>query len=77
MFPFMKYKVIIIEDDPMVASINKQYVQRNSQLELAGIFSNGADGLKYLQDHTADLILKIFQDQIWICICRLWMEKNF
>ena len=57
MFPFMKYKVIIIEDDPMVASINKQYVQRNSQLELAGIFSNGADGLKYLQDHTADLII--------------------
>ncbi len=53
----MKYKVIIIEDDPMVASINKQYVQRNSQLELAGIFSNGADGLKYLQDHTADLII--------------------
>ena len=57
MFPFMKYKVIIIEDDPMVASINKQYVQRNSQLELAGIFSNGADGLKYLQEHTADLII--------------------
>ena len=53
----MKYKVIIIEDDPMVASINKQYVQRNSQLELAGIFSNGADGLKYLQEHTADLII--------------------
>ena len=57
MFPFMKYKVIIIEDDPMVASINKQYVQRNSQLELAGIFSNGADGLKYLQQHTAHLII--------------------
>ena len=57
MFPFMKYKVIIIEDDPIVASINKQYVQRNSQLELAGIFSNGADGLKYLQEHTADLII--------------------
>ena len=53
----MKYKVIIIEDDPMVSSINKQYVQRNSQLELAGIFSNGADGLKYLQEHTADLII--------------------
>ena len=53
----MKYKVIIIEDDPMVASINKQYVNRNNQLELAGIFSNGSDGLKYLEDHAVDLII--------------------
>ncbi len=53
----MKYKVIIIEDDPMVASINKQYVERNNQLELIGIFSNGIDGLKYLEDHSADLII--------------------
>lgn len=54
----MKYKVIIIEDDPMVASINKQYVSRNNQLELAGIFFNGSDGLRYLEeDHTVDLII--------------------
>ena len=53
----MKYKVIIIEDDPMVASINKQYVERNKQLELAGIFSNGTDGLKYLENHTVSLVI--------------------
>ena len=39
----MKYKVIIVEDDPMVASINKQYVERNSHLVLSEIFNNGKD----------------------------------
>lgn len=53
----MKYKVIIIEDDPMVASINKQYVKRNHLLELTGIFSNGTDALKYLENHTVNLII--------------------
>ena len=53
----MKYKVIIIEDDPMVASINKQYVERNKQLELVQIFSNGIDGLNYLKSHPVNLII--------------------
>lgn len=53
----MKYKVIIVEDDPMVASINKQYVERNKSLELSGIFSNGEDALKHLRSHSADLII--------------------
>lgn len=53
----MNYKVMIVEDDPMVASINKQYVERNRQLELVGIFSNGSDGLKYLENHQVDLII--------------------
>lgn len=41
----------------MVAAINKQYVERNNQLELTGIFSNGNDGLKYLENHKVDLII--------------------
>lgn len=53
----MKYKVIIVEDDPMVASINKQYVERNKSLELSNIFSNGEAALNYLASHSADLII--------------------
>ena len=53
----MKYKVIIVEDDPMVASINKQYVERNSHLVLSEIFNNGKDALLYLKSHQADLII--------------------
>lgn len=32
------YKVIIIEDDPMVASINKQYVELTSSFSRGGNF---------------------------------------
>ena len=53
----MKYKVIIVEDDPMVASINKQYVERNSHLVLSEVFNNGKDALLYLKSHRADLII--------------------
>lgn len=53
----MKYKVIIVEDDPMVASINKQYVERNSHLVLSEVFNNGKDALLYLKSHRADLVI--------------------
>lgn len=51
------YQVIIIEDDPMVASINKNYVELNKYLHVAGIFSNGQDALHYLESHPADLAI--------------------
>ncbi len=51
------YQVIIIEDDPMVASINRQYVELNKYLKVTGQFSNGKDALIYLKDHTADLAI--------------------
>ena len=34
------YQVIIVEDDPMVAEIDKQYVEHNSKMAIAGIFQN-------------------------------------
>ena len=51
------YQVIIIEDDPMEASINRQYVELNRYLKVTGQFSNGKDALNYLKDHTADLAI--------------------
>ena len=37
------YRVIIIEDDPMVASINRQYVEVTSPFRVDRIFKSGAD----------------------------------
>jgi response regulator of citrate/malate metabolism len=51
------YNVIIIEDDPMVASISKQYVELNKYLKVTGLFSNGKEAMKYLQKHSADLAI--------------------
>lgn len=51
------YKVIIIEDDPMVASINRQYVELNKYLKVVGHFFNGQEALEYLRNHSVDLAI--------------------
>lgn len=51
------YKVIIVEDDPMVATINARYLQVNDQLRLVGSFSNGQDAINYMQAHPVDLAI--------------------
>lgn len=50
------YHVIIIEDDPMVASINKQYVEVTPEFRVDRIFKNGSEALPYLKT-THDLII--------------------
>lgn len=49
------YKVIIVEDDPMVASINRQYLQSNPELSIVGEFRNGQDAILFLEKHSVDL----------------------
>ena len=49
------YKVMIVEDDPMVASINQQYLERNQNLKIVGLFRNGQEALEYLENNGADL----------------------
>lgn len=51
------YQVMIIEDDPMVASINKQYVEIDPSFQVRKIFKNGMDALEYLKKSQIDLII--------------------
>ena len=51
------YKVIIVEDDPMVAMINEQYVRRNKQFCVASVCKDGKHALEYLKHNTVDLIV--------------------
>lgn len=51
------YQVIIIEDDPMVAAINKQYVELTPSFRVAKMFRSGIEALEYLEDKDADLII--------------------
>ena len=44
----MNYKVLIVEDDPMVAMINEQYVLKNPSFTVAGTCRNGAEALQFL-----------------------------
>lgn len=50
--------VAIIDDDPMVASINQQYIQMVPGFAVDALLADGDSALRYLQTHPAiDLIL--------------------
>lgn len=51
------FQVIIIEDDPMVAAINRQYVELTPSFQVARLFKNGIPALEYLKNHPVDLII--------------------
>ena len=48
---------IIVEDDPMVAQINREYLLRFTDFQVDHIFSNGRDALVYLRQNPVDLII--------------------
>lgn len=51
------YQVIIVEDDPMVAAIDRQFVEMNSAFRVEKICKNGGEGLDYLAEHDVDLVI--------------------
>lgn len=53
----MPYHVLIIEDDSMVAAIDRQYVESDHRFQVDEIFKSGLPAIDYLADHRADLII--------------------
>lgn len=51
------YKVLIVEDDPMVAMINEQYVARHDGFEVVGKCGDGNSALDFLDKNAVDLIV--------------------
>ena len=51
------YKVLIVEDDPMVAMINEQYIKRNKSFEIVGKCSDGARALDFVENNAVDLLI--------------------
>jgi len=51
------YRVLIVEDDPMVAMINAQYVSRNKKFKVVGHCKDGVSALEFLEKNDADLII--------------------
>ncbi|MGL4358339.1 response regulator, partial [Cetobacterium sp.] len=50
-------KVLVVEDDPMVAMINMEYISKISDLEIVGLAVNKEEVFKYLKTEKVDLIL--------------------
>ncbi len=52
----MKKKVLIVEDDQLLAYLMEQYVI-NCDCEVLGSFDNGEDAISFVKENTPDFIL--------------------
>lgn len=51
------YRVIIVEDDPRISKISKEYVEKSGKFQVKAVFSNGQEALNYIWLHPVDLIV--------------------
>ncbi len=50
--------IIIVEDDPMVAVLDKQYIEKTSKsLHIKGIFGDGQAALDFLENNRVELVI--------------------
>ena len=49
--------VLLVEDDPMVAELNRHYLKQVEGFQLAGIVANGEEALAFLQEIDVELVL--------------------
>ena len=49
--------VLVVEDDPMVAMINEQYIKRNKNFEVVGQYNDGRSALAFLENNDVDLLI--------------------
>ncbi|MGD8190939.1 two-component system response regulator DcuR [Brevibacillus ginsengisoli] len=50
-------KVLIVEDDPMVAELNKRYLEQVEEMQLCAVASNSEEAMEILSNQEIDLIL--------------------
>ncbi|WP_312104948.1 response regulator [Lachnoclostridium sp.] len=50
-------KVVIVEDDLMVAAINKQYIQKTPGLDVVATFHNGKDAWEFIKNTEVQLLI--------------------
>ena len=51
------FNVLIVEDDPMVAMINEQYIKRNKNFKVIGKCKDGKSALDFLCQNQVDLLV--------------------
>lgn len=51
------YRVVIIEDDPMVQEVNRNFVESVPGFQVVGVASNGRDGARLVKELWPDLVV--------------------
>lgn len=51
------YRVVIVEDDPMVSLLNRTYVERDSRFRVVQTFQDGQTALNWLEQNPVDLVV--------------------
>ena len=51
------YQVVIVEDDPMVAMLNRRYTEKDPRFRVCRECPDGRAALEYLRAHPADLVI--------------------
>ncbi len=49
-------RVLLIEDDPMVQEVNRQFIERIEGFKIVGIAGNGYEGIKMIKKFKPDLV---------------------
>jgi response regulator of citrate/malate metabolism len=58
-------RALIVEDDPMVAQINRRYLEEYPVIQVESILKNGEEALDYLQKNNVDLmIMDVYMPEI-------------
>ena len=50
-------RIIVVEDDPMVAQLNAAYLDRLEGFSVRGIFPNGQQALEFLRENPVELAI--------------------
>ncbi|ARI76785.1 response regulator [Halobacillus mangrovi] len=50
-------KTLVVEDDPMVAELNKQYLEKIEGFQLTNAVSSAEDAIEFLEQNRVDLLL--------------------
>lgn len=51
------FRVLIVEDDPMVAMINEQFISKNKKFQVIEVCNDGKVALEFLENNSVDLLV--------------------